>query len=257
MASVVVSLFSNLGTFLLVTSPFIFVIGLFVLRFLWKRFPLEAIILEKRGENLVKTNDRVGRFFDKYSDMHYYKFKKAKDTIPIYNYDWVLHNVSVSTNFLERFINLLQGNVGTLFLFKYGSKQYKPINVKENGATKRKFVQINDDKESPIFAYQYVQFDPRKQVGVLDFEIIDWDNMNFTMQEIRASMVRRARKGDFMKQIMIPLAIIGASVLVSIIILKFSFDAGASVRGGSSAPPQEQGGSKIGGAIGNIVNPGE
>ena len=251
-------LFTEILTFLLYSSPFIILILLFGARIIWRKHPLEAVILEKRGENLIKTNDRVGRFFDKYADMHYYKFKKTKDTIPIYNYDWVLHNVSVPANILEKLINMLQGNVGTLFLFKYGSKQYKPINVKEQGKTKKKFVLITDDKDNPVYAYQYVQFDPRKQVGVLDFEIIDWDNMNFTMQEIRASMVRRAKKGEFMKQIMIPLAIIGAAVLVSIIILKFSFDAGKQVRGGiTSSSPPEDGGSKIGSAIGNVVNPAQ
>jgi len=250
---------NSLFTFLFYSWPFILVIGLFVLRSRWSKYPLEAVIIEKRGENLVKTNDRVGRFFDKHAEMSFYRLKQSKDMIPIYNYDWILHNVAVPTNFLERFINLLRGNSGTLFLFRYGSKQYKPINLSPGKTQNRKFVEVKNDKGEPVFSYQYVHFDPRNMMGALDFEVIDWDNMNFMVQEQRASIIRRQKKGDYWKQTLIPLVIIGSAVLVAIFILKFSMDAGRDLRGGAtqSVAGTPADGSKIGGAISNVFNPGE
>lgn len=218
------------------------------------------MILEKRGSNLIKTNDRVGKFFDKYGDMTFYKLKKCKDTIPVYNYDWVLHNVSVNTNILEKIINLLQGNNGTIFLFKYGSKQYKPLNLKTGSKMNRKLIQVNNNKQEPIFSYQYIPFDLRNNFGTIDFEVIDWDNMNFMIQEQRASIVRRAKKGEYWKQTLIPLAIIAGSVMVSLFILKFSFDASHEIRGTQPATESSKdsvGGSKVGGVINNAFNPGE
>lgn len=259
-ASGFVDFVSAFGTFLFYSWPFLLLFIMFVNKMMWKRYPLEAIILEKKGENLVKTNDRVGKFFDGGADMTFYRLSKCKDTIPVYNYDWVLHNVYVPQTFLERYVNLLRGNSGTIFLFKYGSKQYKPINAIADNNAKKKFVRVDNEKGEPIYSYQYVQFDPRKVVGILDFEVIDWDNMNFMVQEQRASIVRRAKKGEYLKQILVPLAIIGASVLVSIFILKFSLDAGHSLRGGASqeaASGTALEESKVGGAISGFVAPGQ
>ena len=238
--------------------PFILLIVIFIQKSSWKKWPIEAVIIEKRGDNLIKTNDRVGRFFDKTTDQTFYKLKSTGDTIPVYNFDWVLHNNAVSTNFLEKYISMLRGNAGTVFLFKYGSKQYKPINVGE-GNLERKFAPVKNDRGESVYSYQYVQVDPRDQVGALDFEVIDWDNMNFMVQEQRASIVRRQKKGEFWKQTLVPLAIIAGSVVVSIFILKFSLDAGHSLQGAAAPPPAENAldGSKIGGAIGGALNPGE
>ena len=266
LATTIISIFGGVKTFLFYTWPFLLLVYVWINKVRWSKYPLEAVIIEKRGENLIKTNDRVGRFFDKFSEMVFYKMKKSGDTIPIYNYDWVLHNVAVPTNILERYINILQGNTGTIFLFRYGSKQYKPINVRENGQAKVKLVPIKNEKGETIYSYQYVHFDPRQLMGLIDFEVVDWDNINFMVQEQRASMVRRAKKNEWLKNMVVPLAIIAGSVLVSLFILKFSFDASHDIRGIGEA--QQSNGidsgqgevmkdSKVGGVINNIISPGQ
>jgi len=228
----IVNLWDSMYTFIFYSWPFILIIVLFVLKRKWKAYPIEAVIIEKRGENLVKTNDRIGRYFDKLTNMTSYRLSQCKDIIPVLNYEWVLHNKAKHTNFLEKLVNLIRPNEGTIFLFRYGSKQYKPINIteKENGV-KPKLVPIKDKKGNSIFKYQYAQHDPRWVLGALNFDVIDWDNMNFMVQEQRASMERRKRKGDRMLQYLIPITIIAASVVVSIFILKFSLDAGQSIQG--------------------------
>ena len=260
-AGTIVQIWSSARLFLLYSWPFLLLIMLWVNKVRWRKYPIEAVILEKRGDNLVKTNDRTGRFFDKFSDMTFYKFKKSGDTIQVYNFDWMLHNVSVPTNLMERYINLMQGNSGTIFLFRYGSKQYKPIDIRMNKGVKKKFVEVKDKKGKSVYSYQYVQFDPRKLMGTIDFEVVDWDNMNFMVQEQRATVERRKRKNEWMKQMIIPLAIIAGSVLVALFILKFSFDAGHDLRGGAAQPQQSNddalAGSKVGGVLGGIVSPGE
>jgi|TARA_Y100000034_G_scaffold105834_1_gene133485 hypothetical protein len=234
--------------------PFILLIIMFIQKSRWSKFPIEAIIFEKRGENLVKTNDRVGKVEDRYSDMTYYRLKKSGDTIPVYNFDWVLHNVASPTNLMERYINLLQGNSGTIFLFRYGSKQYKPINMTPGQTKTKKLVEVLGSDGKPVYNYQYIQFDPRKELGLLEFEVIDWDNMNFMVQEQRATIVRRQKKGEFWKQTLLPLAALAAVALVSVFMLKFSYDAGSNLQGGGPPP---DGGSIVGGAIDNVITPGE
>ena len=253
---------NTMWTILFYSWPFVLLVIIFINKMTWKKYPIEAVIIEKRGENLIKTNDRVGKRFDRFSDLTFYKLKKSGDTIPVYNFDWILHNVSVPTNLLERYINLVQGNTGTIFLFRYGSKQYKPINLKQGNGISKKLVQVNGKKGEPIYSYQYIQFDPRTTMGTLDFDVIDWDNINFMVQEQRTSMIRRQKKGEFLKSLVIPAMIIGGAVLVSIFILKFSMDAGRDLRGAAAAVPQQSnddimGGSKVGGALSNIITPGE
>jgi len=234
--------------------PFILLGVIFFQKMRWSKFPIEAVIFEKRGDNLVKTNDRVGKVNDPYSDMTYYKLKKSGDTIPVYNFDWVMHNNIAPMNILERYINIIQGNSGTIFLFRYGSKQYKPINMNPKDGSKKKLTEIVDKTGKPIYVNQYVQFDPRKELGILEFEVIDWDNMNFMVQEQRATIVRRQKKGEFWKQTLLPLAALAAVALVSIFMLKFSADAGANLSGTPPAPPEP---SIIGGAIDGAIQPGE
>jgi len=242
----IVNLWDSLYMFLFYTWPFLLLAILFILKKKWKAFPIDAVIIEKRGENLIKTNDRIGRTFDKLTNMTAYRFSKSRDTIPVLNYEWVLHNKAQNTNFLEKVINFIRGNEGTVFLFRYGSKQYKPINVTEvDGGKKPKLVPIKDNKGKTVFSYQYSQYDPRWVLGSLNFDVIDWDNMNFMVQEQRASMERRKRKTDRMLQYLIPITIIAASVVVSIFILKFSLDAGQSIQGKATSTNTDGGGSKI------------
>ena len=133
---IIFSWIDSLQLILLYGWPFILLFFIVILKFKWKNWPLEAIIIEKRGNNLIKTNDRIGKFTDPYTKLVGYKLHKAKDTLPIVNFEWILYNVAVHNNLLERFINLLRGNVGTIFLFKYGTKQYKPIWIKTSQGNK-------------------------------------------------------------------------------------------------------------------------
>ena len=218
--------------------PIILLFFLFLAKMLWKTWPVDVVIIEKRGSNLIKTNDRAGKFTDPYTGITGYKLQKSKDTIPVVNYDWVLHNVAKHTVLLERLINLIRGNTGTLFLFRYGSKQYKPIVVKENLKKQIVYQEIKDKKGNPVHVKIYQQFDPRNKLGALEFEVVDWDNMNFMVQEQRASMVRRVKRGEYMKQVLIPLGIVVMSALVCIIMFKFSYDwaVGMRISGGASTP---------------------
>ena len=112
--------------------PFILLMFIVFFKIKWRGWPIEAVIIEKRGNNLIKTNDRVGRYSDKYSGLTGYRLQKNNDTIPTINYEWVLHNVQKFTTIFDRLVHLLRGNVGTVFFFKYGAKQYKPITITVN-----------------------------------------------------------------------------------------------------------------------------
>lgn len=214
----------------------IILVGIFIMKFLYKNWKVEAVIIEKRGDNLIKSNDRAMRFIDPYTGVTGYRLQKAKDTIPVYNFDWVMHNAAVPTTFIEKLINLLRGNVGTIFLFRYGSKQYKPVKIKQGDKIKTVYKSVKSEKGEDVYVKIYKPFDPRDILGELDFEVVDWDNMNFMVQEQRASMERRKKKGDFWKQVVIPIMLLAITALVCIVMLKFSFDYAAQVRG--SAPPQ-------------------
>lgn len=190
----------------------------------WKAWPVDVIIIEKRGSNLIKTNDRGGRYFDKFTGIQGYKLLKSKDTIPVINYDWVLHNADRHTNFLERLVKLLRPTIGTIFFFRYGSKQYKPIKITEKGKEKIVYQEIRDKKGEPIIFYGYRQLDPRDKLALIDFEVMDWDNMNFMIQEQRASIERRKNKNNWLYTIALPLGVLAITALVCILMLKFSFD---------------------------------
>lgn len=232
------------------------ILFLFYLRHKWGKFSLEAVIIEKRGENLVEINDRAGKVDDRKAGITYYQLRKSKDKVPVYNYDWIMHANKVHTNLLERLINLLRPTTGCIFLFKYGSKQYKPINMGISNKNKMQLKELKNDKGQTIYQYQYAQFDPRWVLGALDFDVIDWDNMNFIAQEQRASIMRRQRKRDMWLQIGIPIMIIAACLIAGIFILKFSSDAGAALRGGTGTQSTEAGGSKILGGIKDAFTPG-
>ena len=213
--------------------PFMILIFIVFLKIRYKNYPVDVVIIEKRGENLIKTNDRAGRFVDPYTKIIGYRLQKAKDFIPVVNYDWVLVNVPTNTTIFDRFINLLRGNIGTIFLFRYGSKQYKPILIKENNQGKWILKEIRNKNNQIVLINIYEQFDPRKQIGILDFEVIDWDNMNFMVQEQRATFERRQKKSEFWKQIVIPLAMMIVAGLVIIVMFKFSYDWAVGMRSSS------------------------
>ncbi len=252
------NMWGNVYNVLFYAWPFVLLVALFILRRRWKAYPLEAIIIEKRIDNLVKTNDRIGKMEDKSTGMSSYRFSKSKETIPVLNYEFILHNKNKNTNFLEKIINLIRTNEGTVFLFKYGSKQYKPITISlKKGGEKQKLVPVKDKKGNLIYTYRYEQFDPRYILGVLDFDVIDWDNMNFMVQEQRASVERRTKKKDRLMQVIIPITIIAASLIIGIFIIKFSSDTGQSLATGGGGSSNGGGGGKILGALGDTLTPGQ
>lgn len=208
-----------------------------ILKLLWKNWPLEAVIVEKRDNNLIKTNDRIGKFYDKYTGMTGYRLQKNKDTIPVPNFDWVMHNVYKPTNLFERFVNLIRGNAGTVFLFKYGTKQYKPIHIREKGRVTTRYQAIKGEDGKEKIINIYVPLDLRDKLGVLDFKVVDWDNINFMVQEQRAVIERTKKKKDFWMAVAVPLILIGVSAIVCIVMFKFSYDYSISMRG--NAQPQQ------------------
>jgi len=175
--------------------------------------------------------------------------------MPVYNFDWMLHNADKPMSIFEKIVMFLRPTIGTVFLFKYGSKQYKPINIGQKDS-KLTLKEIKDTDGTSIFKYEYAQFDPRWALGVLDFEVVDWDNMNFMVQEQRASIMRRAGGLDWLKTLAVPAMLIAGTVIVALFILKFSAEAGASLKGGTGQPAAEPDGGVIGGAINDVVTPG-
>ena len=228
--SYIIQAFDIIVTLFLWTWWIFLIGGLFAMKKAYERFPVDVVIIEKRGENLIKTNERAGRKVNKETQISFYQLKKCKETMPVYNFDWMLHNADKPMSIFEKIVMFLRPTIGTVFLFKYGSKQYKPINIGQKDS-KLTLKEIKDTDGTSIFKYEYAQFDPRWALGVLDFEVVDWDNMNFMVQEQRASIERRKKKGDRMLQYLIPITIIAAAVVVSIFILKFSLDAGQSIQG--------------------------
>lgn len=239
----------------------IFIIGgLWFMKRKYEQFPIDVVIIEKRGDNLIKTNERAGRKVDKDTQMSYYRLKKCGDTMPVYDFEWMLHNADKPMSIFEKIISFLRPTIGTVFLFKYGSKQYKPINISRKDGTenKLKLKELKNEDGTSIFKYEYAQFDPRWALSILDFEVVDWDNMNFMVQEQRASIMRRAGGLDWLKTLAVPAMLIAGTVIVALFILKFSAEAGATLKGGAGQSTAEdpKTGGVIGGAIDGAMSPG-
>lgn len=255
-ASYILQAFDIVGTILLWTW-WIFVIGgLWLTKKKYEAHPVDVVIIEKRGDNLIKTNERAGKQVNKETQVACYHLKKSGETIPVCNFEWMLHNADKPMTIFEKIVNSLRPTIGTVFLFKYGSKQYKPLNITSNPSAKDllKLKEVKNPDGTSVFKYDYAQFDPRWVLGVLDFEVVDWDNMNFMVQEQRASMMRRTKGLDWMKTLAVPAMIIAGSVIVALFILKFSAEAGASLKGGAGQPQQTQSNAKVGGVIGGAID---
>lgn len=218
------SVLNDVFTILKFGWPFLILIGIVFAKIKMKPWVIDVVILEKRGDNIIKTNDRAARYTDKFTQLTGYKLQKAKDTIPVIEYNWILHNVPKHTNLLERFVHLLRPTLGTLFLFKYGSKQYKPIPIDMNQSAEKKLVLVKDNDGNNIYVERFQQFDPRGTLNAVRMEIFDWDNMNFAFQEMRSSFERRQKEGQWMKTILMPMALVAGAIIVSIIMIKTSAD---------------------------------
>ena len=81
--------------------------------------------------------------------------------------------------------------------------------------------------------------------------------MNFMVQEQRASVERRTKKKDRLMQVIIPITIIAASLIIGIFIIKFSSDTGQSLATGGGGSSNGGGGGKILGALGDTLTPGQ
>src|SRR3990172_3259920 len=166
------------------------IITLFVYKKHLNKYPIEATIYEKRGENVIWSNDRLGRFE---RPVVKYRFKMSKDSIPIPQYDWVLQALYRPTNLFAKMINLLSGTIGQVTLFKYSSKQYKPIQVRlRDGSFKRVLEAVRNDKGEEVLINIYEPINPKQVMSKINFEVIDWDDINHMTQELRAVATRRS-----------------------------------------------------------------
>lgn len=220
---------STAGMVLKYGWPFFILVAIIVMKMRWKNWVIDVVILERRGKNIVKSNDRAGMYIDKFTKLRGYKLMKSKETIPVVEYDWILHNNLKHLSMLERIVNILRPTAGTLFLFKYGSKQYKPIIAKSVEDAEKKLVSIKNAEGKDVVVYQYQQFDPRGYLNPVSMEVFDWDNMNFALQEMRASFERREKQNSWMKQYLMPIAALVVTALVCIVMLKFSMEKSASL----------------------------
>ena len=219
--------------------PIILLIAIVGAKIKWKPWVIDVVILEKRGDNIIKTNDRGARYTDKFTKLTGYRLMKSKDTVPVVEYNWILHNNPKHTNILERLIHILRPTLGTLFLFKYGSKQYKPLMVSVDKGAERKLVAQKDKNGNAIYVQQYKQFDPRGYLNAVKMEIFDWDNMNFAFQEMRASFERRQKENQWLKTVLLPIAIIAATTMICIIMIKTSADFSPAINAAPANLPNQ------------------
>jgi hypothetical protein len=200
-------------------------------------YPIEAVIIEKRGNNHIKTNDRVGKYIDKLTGLTGYKFMKSKDTIPVVDFDWIMHNARQDLGIFDKLYNKLWGNAGTAMFYKYGSRQYKPVKVSEEVNAKVEWKEVLDENGNPLRISVLKPIDPRDKMSGLNFEVVDWDNMNFMVQEQRASIERRKKASELWKQILLPAMIIGGAVVVAIVMLKFGYDFAVDLKSSGATNP--------------------
>ena len=206
-------------------------IVIFGYRIRLNKFPIGVTIFEKRGENnFVYTNDVCGRFNN---PVVCYKLKKNRDTIPIPKYDWILQSMYKPTNIFEKLSNMLSGKIGHIVLFKYGSKQYKPVNVKmADGTEKKEWKLVTDKNGSPTLIQIYEPINSMHAMSKLDFEVIDWDDMNHMTQELRAIATRRSPLMGFIEKhgalIAMVLAIL-ALIIVGYYYKEMMIDAGSKI----------------------------
>lgn len=178
------------------------------------KYPIDVVIYEKRGEHIIKTNDVAGRFSN---PINCYKLKMSKDSIPIPQYDWVLQCSHKPTNLFEKFASMLSGRIGSITLFKYSSKQYKPIKVKmPTGQFRTAFREVKDNKGQPMWVQVYEPLNVNSSMSKLDFEVIDWDDINHMTQELRAIALRRSPVADFITKYG-PIAALALAVVALII----------------------------------------
>jgi|SRR3972149_2041851 len=250
--------FSLLGWILLAVSPILIILFFFVYRKILTAYPIEIGIKERRGTNIVWTRDRAGKFFT--DGIYKYKLRKSGDTIPILNYDWILHATYTATNLIEKLNNFISGGVqGYAELYKYGSKQYKPIKTITPKGEIKETQEIKDKEGNPVLIEVYKQINPHKRISDIDFEVIDWDNINFMVQEQRATDERRRKKESWWAKSAVPIAAIAIAGLAVIFAFYFSADLVSQAMNqamGQARESQQPEPAKIP-IIGDILTPGK
>ena len=83
----VADIFSTVVNVIKYGWPFFILFGLVVAKMRWKQWMIDVVIVEKRGKNLVKSNDRAGRYLDKFTGLTGYKLLKSRDTIPVIEFE--------------------------------------------------------------------------------------------------------------------------------------------------------------------------
>lgn len=233
-ATVLGELLSYITIFLIYFSWWVIpILFLIIAKVKWSKFPIDAIVLEKRGDNLIRTNDRIGRNYDSGTGHTTYRLLKMKDTIDVLPFDCVLHYAIKPTNILEYIINKIRPTIGSVFLLKYGSKQYKPVKVMSSNKgllaqdEKGNFISVKEmlDKDGQTIYTQNLQlFDIRDHLSIIDFQVIDWDDVNTTLNEIENSRLRRIAKWDMLGKLLLPIAIVAMAVILAIVITYLSYD---------------------------------
>lgn len=210
------------------------VFSIVVAKVRWSRWPIEAIVIERRGDNLIVTNDRIGKKEDQATGHTTYKLLKMKDTIDVLPFDTILHKSHKNTNLLEILISKLRPTIGVVHLLKYGSKQYKPIKISssEKGLLAQdehgNYIPVKemlDENGKQIYHENLIPFDIRNYLGVIEFQIIDWDDVNTTLNEIENSRLRRIAKWDSWAKFLLPIAIVAIAGVISIIVIYLTYDA--------------------------------
>jgi len=70
-ASYIVQAFDIVGTIFLWTWWIFIIGGLFLMKKKYKEYPIDVVVIEKRGDNFIKTNERAGRKFNKQTQISY------------------------------------------------------------------------------------------------------------------------------------------------------------------------------------------
>lgn len=219
--------FSAFASFFLLILPIILVVALFAYKKRLKLFPIAAIVIERRDNNLVIKTDRIGRVNE--AGIWKYKFRKSKETIPNPDYNQIVNGTYTPSNLFEKIAFMLDAPIGFAFFYKYGSQQYKPVRIRLKDAEgnqteqfKTVFKPTRDEYGNKVYVKQTVQISPFSKMVIPEFDIIDWDNMNFIVQEHENTDNRRKKKEDFMKKILIPAMIIGVAAVIFIVAMYFA-----------------------------------
>ena len=181
-----------------------------------KKFPLQVILWERRGDDLVtSTSQKLGRVLE--NGITKWKFKgnmfgRGGDTLPPETYEIVTKSEKAA---------------GSVHLIKYGAGQYKPVDIRDlfkhycSEHLVECFKLKNMDGEEYLYCDQ-CRGTPQKTTGGR-FRIIDADDMNFKLLEFRATMERRKAVEDFIQKYG---AVIGLALVVvlALVIAYFGYD---------------------------------